>query len=288
MAWARQPAFSLLQIAAELGQIGLAQRPRFGQHVGQLLQTAEQGESLEGKIHLGRIEHVHHDHLVPPMSQVLQSGEHGVDVVEQVAQDDHDSPLLQPLGQVVKDRPERRFALGRGPFHDVQELLQVRRIAAGADQGADFAVEGDQSHAVLLMEHQVGQGRGGPLGVFQLRPRRGLAAVAHAFAGVQEQMADQVRLVLELLQIILVGPPKNFPIEIAEVVAGGILAVLGELDREAVKGAAVHARHVALDGRPGAQRQALQPGEHGRIEQWMGVFHGLPASPLPLAGEGPG
>ena len=157
-------------------------------------------------------------------------------------------------------------------FHDVQQFLQVRGIAAGADQRADLAVEGDQAHAVLLLEHQVGQRRGRALGVFELRHRRGVAPVAHALAGVQQQVADQVRLFLELLQVVLVGPAEDFPVEVAQVVAGRVLAMLGELDREAVEGAAMHARDVALDDPPRAQRQALQPGEHLRIEIVAGRF----------------
>ena len=138
--------------------------------------------------------------------------------------------------------PVEVFRSADAVFHDVQQFLQVRRIAAGADQRADFAVERDQAHAVLLMQHQVGQRRGRALGVFQLRHRRRVALVAHALAGVQQQVADQVRLFLELLQVVLVGAAEDLPIEIAEVVAGRVLAVLGELDREAVERAAMHAR----------------------------------------------
>ena len=68
---------------------------------------------VEGKIHLGRVEHVHQDHLVPAVAEVLQAGQHRVHVVEQVAQDDHDAPLLEPLGQVVEDRPGGGLPLGR-------------------------------------------------------------------------------------------------------------------------------------------------------------------------------
>ena len=71
----------------------------------------------------------------------------------------------------------------------------------------------------------------------------------------KQQVADQVGLFLELLEVILVGAAEDLPVEIAEVVAGGVLAVLGELDREAVEGAAVNARDVSLDDRPRAERQ---------------------------------
>ena len=99
------------QEAVELGQIRLPQGPRLDQHVGQLLQAAEEHHLLEGKIDLGRVEHVHQDHLVPAVAEVLQAGHHRVHVVEQVAEDDHDAALFEPLGQVVEDRPGGRLPL---------------------------------------------------------------------------------------------------------------------------------------------------------------------------------
>jgi hypothetical protein len=50
--------------------------------------------------------------------------------------------------------------------------------------------------------------------------------------------------------------------------------VLGELDREAVEGAAMHAGDVALDDQAGAQLQALQLGERFGLEILLVVFHG--------------
>ena len=78
-----QPAEELL----ELGAVGLPQGARLGQHLGQLLQAAEQRRLLEGKIQLGRVEHVHHDHLVAAVAKVLQPASIARHVVEQVAED---------------------------------------------------------------------------------------------------------------------------------------------------------------------------------------------------------
>ena len=72
--------------------------------------------------------------------------------------------------------PVAVFRSAGGSLHDVQQLLQVRGVAAGADQGADLAVERHQAHAVLLLEDQVGQRGGRALGVFELRHRPPRAA----------------------------------------------------------------------------------------------------------------
>ena len=220
---------------------------------------------MKRKIEFGRIEDVKQNHFVPPMAKMFQPGQQRADVVEQVGEDDDHASFLQPLGQVVKDRAGLRFSLGHALLHDVQELLEVRRIAAGPHQCPNLAVEGDQSDAVLLLEDEKGEGRGGALGVFEFRQRGAVAAIAHAFAGVQQQVADEVGFFLVLLEIVLVGLAENFPIDVAQIVALGILAMLGELDRETVVRTAMHAGDIAFDNQPGTQLKPLQLSERLRI-----------------------
>ena len=95
-------------------------------------------------------------------------------------------------------------------------------------------------------------------------------------------MADEVRFLLILLEIILVGAAEDFPVEVTQVVARRILAMLGELHGESAERAAVHARHVSLDDPPVRQAEPLQPGEDLRIEIVANGLHGA-ASPLGLA-----
>ena len=57
-----------------------------------------------------------------------------------------------PLGKFVKDRPGGCLPPRIDGFQGTQDLLQVRGVAALADQGADFFVEGHQAHGVLLLE----------------------------------------------------------------------------------------------------------------------------------------
>src|SRR5205807_296902 len=66
-----------------------------------------------------------------------------------------------------------------------------------------------------------------------------------------------VRLRLKLLEVVLVGLGVDAPVEILQVIAGHVLAVLAELDGEAVERAGVQARQEALDDELGAQ---VEPG----------------------------
>jgi hypothetical protein len=44
-------------------------------------------------------------------------------------------------------------------------------------------------------------------------------------------VADEVRLLLVLLDVVAVGLAEDLPVEVAQVVAGRVLAVLGETRR---------------------------------------------------------
>ncbi len=205
------------------------------------------------------------DHFVPAVAEMLEPGQHRVHVVEQVAEDHHHAALFEPFGQIVKDRAGVRLALRHALLHDVQQLLQVRRIAAGADQRPDLLVERDHAHAVLLLKHQVGQRAGDALGIFELGHRRLGTAVTHALAGVDEQVTDEVRLLFVLLQVELIGLAVNLPVDVAQIVALRVLAMFGKLDRKAVVRAAMHARDVAFHDQPGSQLQALELSQRLRI-----------------------
>src|SRR4051812_36395380 len=59
-------------------------------------------------------------------------------------------------------------------------------------------------------------------------------AVVHRLALVDDELAAQIRFVLEFLDEVAVRAPEDFPIEITQIVTGRVLPVLGKLDREAV------------------------------------------------------
>jgi len=93
-------------------------------------------------------------------------------------------------------------------------------------------------------------------------------------------MADVIGFLLVLLDVIAVGAAEDFPVQVADVVAGGVFAVLGKLDGKAVVGRLVFAGDVALDDLPRVQAERLGAGHRGRIEQfvkWAGR-HGLRAA----------
>jgi hypothetical protein len=63
----------------------------------------------------------------------------------------------------------------------------------------------------------------------------------------------------------LVGAGPDLPVDVAEVVAGDVLAVLGELDGDAVVGALVEPGDVAFDGEARGQVETLEASQRLRI-----------------------
>ena len=61
-----------------------------------------------------------------------------------------------------------------------------------------------------------------------------LTSVAHRAGHVDQQVGAQLGLFLEALDVVLVDAAIGPPVDVAQVVAGGILFVLGKLDRGAV------------------------------------------------------
>src|SRR5216684_5156418 len=93
-------------------------------------------------------------------------------------------------------------------------------------------VEADQSHGVALAVQEPGQ-RGGEcahivrLGIIE-------RAIMHRAALVHEQVAAEIGLVLESLEVVAVRARIQTPIQIARVIAWRVLAVFGEFDGEPV------------------------------------------------------
>ena len=52
----------------------------------------------------------------------------------------------------------------------------------------------------------------------------------HALTDIEHKMADQVGLILELLQVELVRATVDFPVDIAQIVPGRVFTMFRELD----------------------------------------------------------
>lgn len=96
-------------------------------------------------------------------------------------------------------------------------------------------------------------------------------AVAHAAGGVDQDQEVEVGLLLVLLEIELVAAAVDLPVKVADVVAGGVGAVLGEFNAEALEGRAVQAARQALDDHAGPQFERAKTRKGLRVEVERGI-----------------
>ena len=179
-----------------------------------------------------------------------------VERLESVGEDDDQPAPARPLGQGVQEAAQGGLAAGLRLFQRLAEDREMAGGRPGRDQAPGLAVGGDQPDGVALADHQVGQRRREPPRVLELRARP--PRVAHAPRRVDDEVRLEVRLFLIFLDVVAVALAERPPVDVADLVPRPVLAVLGELDREALERAPVHPRHHPLDHQP---RHQLEPAE---------------------------
>src|SRR5579884_1473002 len=97
--------------ALEVLQIFLAQSIRINQYlVARRFQIAELRPFFERKFDLFGSEDVKQQHFMPAMTEVLQSSQQRLNLLEAIRQDDDESALLDLLGRLMPQRRQRRLA----------------------------------------------------------------------------------------------------------------------------------------------------------------------------------
>ncbi len=81
---------------------------------------------------------------------------------------------------------------------------------------------------------------------------------------VEQDVGTEVGFELVFLDVEAVGAAEDLPVDVPQVVAGDVLAVLGELDAVAVVGAAVHSGDESGNHRARPQVESAQPRENFR------------------------
>ena len=183
--------------------------------------------------------------------------------VEEVA-DQHQRSALCDLGRVVADgggqvgRSGRRF--------DARQVGQHLEDAAGSAHRRkaprDAALQHAQVDAVVGREPDVGECRRCPPAEEQLVGR----TAVHRRRRVEQDVDGDVLLLDEQLDEQPLEACVQVPVERAQVVAEGVVAVVRELDRLTALDAAPGALHAAVDGRAREQRQPLELTQECLIE----------------------
>ena len=193
----------------------------------------------------GGVEDLEDDDFVPGEAQVLDAAEHRLLIVEEVADEEDDAAAADLAGEVGEDAGDGGGPGGDVAGEEVADLVDLREgIGAGLVR-TGRGVEDGEGDGVTLEEDEVGEARGDGAGVVELGDFAG--AILHGLAAIEEEVGDEVRLLLVLLDVVAVAAAEDFPVEMPGVVAGDVFAMLRKLDGESAEGGAVRAGHVALD-----------------------------------------
>ena len=171
------------------------------------------------------------------------------------------------LGHVVQHGADVGVLLAVGVVEQVEDAAELRFPRLGRQVLSHFRVEQHQAHGVVLVEHQVRQGGGEVAGVAELAQFAALER--HRLGAIDEDVGAEVRLVLEELDVVLVGAGEDLPVDGAGIVAGRVGAVVEVLDGEAVVGAAVAARQEPLDDLARHQLHVADAGEAFGVEVFL-------------------
>jgi hypothetical protein len=166
-------------------------------------------------------------------------------------------------GQLAHRTRQLARALGLGAIERVEQHVEM--FCRRRHVRDDLAVEGDDADAVPLPVREVRQARGEIAAVFQLGH---LAALEpHRFRDVEEDAEVGVRVRFVLFHVEAVGAREQAPVDAADVVAGNVAAVLGEVDRRSEIGRAVETVDEAVDDRPREQVEIADPREDRGIDE---------------------
>lgn len=111
--------------------------------------------------------------------------------------------------------------------------------------------------------------RAGNFGLFHLSNTTPI----HRGRQVHHQIAGDVRLRLEFLDVVAIGLGINVPVEVLQIVAGRVLAMFRELDRKALEGAGMQAGEKPFDDELGPQVEPSNLGDDIRTKKTFRSGH---------------
>jgi GTP-binding protein LepA len=151
------------------------------------------------------------------------------------------------------------------------------RARPGRKRGPNLVVKAYEPHRIALANEQQGKGGCKALRVGQLGQAEGITSPAHGTADIQDDGRAEVGFLLELLHDPAIGARRNLPVDVAQVVARLIGAMLRELDGEPLARGSVQSGHEAVDNPARDNFDPTQRGQAGRIEEvgsgCTGTFH---------------
>ena len=188
-----------------------------------------------------------------------QPVDHTLRFIEQIGNEDYQTALSDAIRKQVERLRHVGTLAESQRVESHEDRPQVARSCTCRQHRRNRIVEGGQCYSIALPVHQIRKARREHRTVVQLGDT--VRCVPHRRADVEQQMAIEVRLLLELLDVIPVAPGVDLPVDRREIVAGQVLPIFRELDAEALERAAMKTRQEPFDHRACLQLDAAEPRE---------------------------
>jgi len=183
---------------------------------------------------------------------------------EEIGNDDDQAAAAGEAGDFGKGGFEVGVATVGRAGERGEDVAEVAGTDAGCHHIVDtFVKKRGADEVALLMEEPGERGHEGA-GVVGFGDAAG--AEGHGGAGVEEEPAPEVGFVLVFFDEMAVGAGEDAPVEVAQVVAGSVLAVFGELGGKAGERTAVEAGADAFHDEARAEFEVADGEEGGGIE----------------------
>jgi hypothetical protein len=196
----------------------------------------------------------------------------GLRILVEVRQDDHDPTAVQEVLKVYERLDEIGVRPDLGRFDGVQQAEELALASGGLNVILDVLIEDDESGGVTLNGRHVAQRRSDEARVIELVNR--LRSVAHRRRSIEEEKELGIGLALVAFQVAAVGAGEDVPIDVPEIVALGVGAVLGEFLGEAEVRRAVEAVDESVDDGLGDEVKRGDGGKCRGVEEALKHFSG--------------
>ena len=210
---------------------------------------------------------MHAEHIVTRGTQRAQTGRHGVGIDQQIGNHDHDAGTPNQMRRLLQRQIEARVTSGALLQHRGDEPLKMRRSCARRYDGAHRVVEPHEAHGITLLEEQQRQCRRQLFGVCLLGELRAGTLPLHRATDIEQQHGAKIRLFLELFHDPAFGARRDFPVDVAQIVARLIRTVLGEFHAEALARRAMQAGEKAVDQPARTDFEPAKCSEHSGINE---------------------
>ena len=234
-----------VEVAAERLLVAVGDLVRLGEDRGAAFHVEEPHRPAEGEAQLPGVEQVEDRDVMLAEPQVLEAASEQLGLDEQVGEDHDQGALADRLGQLVEDAGEVGLALAVGRASRASKIA-IR--CAGFRRGGMFRTTPPATQARPTASPCW---RARCPATPAIRRAYSILVTSPEPKSIEplvstHQAAPEVRVGLELLDEEPIRPAVGPPVEPPEVVAGDVLAILGELDARPPVRAGMPARDAPL------------------------------------------